>query len=348
MSKGEKQIVAILSILGLALLVSALIVNRGRTARADEDDEEDKPIQMPSRVSVQNGQAVITLDAAAQAHLGLKIETLRLVVARPRVETLAVVLPVDDLANARANYVAAQAKVESIRASLEAARKEDDRLKSLYQNQQGASLKALEAQDALLRSVQADMETAARALDAQAALARLQWGGVVGEWVRNGSPELDSVLNQQQLLVQVTLPPEHTLPDPPSVLLQAPSGAMLTGSAVSPYPRVDPRIQASSYLYRTAAVDGLTPGLSLVARLPVGAAAKGVVVPDAAAVWWQGMAWVYVQTSPRHFVRRVVSTNDHLENGWFTNSLSAGDKIVTVGAQSLLSEEFRSEIQLQE
>jgi membrane fusion protein, multidrug efflux system len=351
MSKDAKRKVAgVLSLLVLAVLVWTVMESGGRAVQArDDDDEEEEAIQAPSRVSVQNGQTVITLDAATQQRMGLKVTTLRTIVARAQIQALAAVLPVDALASLRTNYVAAQAKVQGTRASLEATRKEDDRLKSLYQDDQNASLKALEAQDAALRSDEADMDASERDLAAQAELARLQWGAVIADWVQNGSPELDGILNQQELLVEVTLPPGQPPAAPPSILLETPSGSPAKASLVSVFPRVDPRIQGPSFLYRTPASNGLAPSMSLAARLSVGPAAKGVFVPDAAVMWWQGMAWVYVQTSAEHFVRREVPTSDHLENGWFTSTgLSAQDKIVTVGGQSLLSEEFRSEIETEE
>jgi hypothetical protein len=63
-------------------------------------------------------------------------------------------------------------------------------------------------------------------------------------------------------------------------------------------------------------------------------------------VWWQGYAWVYEQTTPGRFVRRQVPTDSPLESGVFVSrGFSPRDQIVIRGAQTLLSEEFRSQIQ---
>jgi hypothetical protein len=78
-----------------------------------------------------------------------------------------------------------------------------------------------------------------------------------------------------------------------------------------------------------------------VAHLPVGSSLKGVVIPASAIVWSEGKAWVYSQVSPERFSRTPVSTDLPVEDGFFAvQGFSAGDKIVTVGAQALLSEEM--------
>ena len=87
----------------------------------------------------------------------------------------------------------------------------------------------------------------------------------------------------------------------------------------------------------------------MLAYLPIGPTVQGVMIPAAAVVWWQGKAWVYVQTDPNHFVRRELSTETPVPEGWFVGTgLAAGDSIVVRGAQLLLSEEFRAQIQVSE
>ena len=56
--------------------------------------------------------------------------------------------------------------------------------------------------------------------------------------------------------------------------------------------------------------------------------------PVAAIVWFNGNAWYYVQRDSTHFFREKISEN----------LLPSPQKIVVIGAQTLLSEEFRDEI----
>jgi hypothetical protein len=68
---------------------------------------------------------------------------------------------------------------------------------------------------------------------------------------------------------------------------------------------------------------------------------KGLIVPTSAVVWSEGRAWVYKQTAPDHFTRCSVSTDVPAERGFFAaQGFSSGDKVVTQGAQALLSEEM--------
>ena len=103
----------------------------------------------------------------------------------------------------------------------------------------------------------------------------------------------------------------------------------------------------SFFYLAPARPQGLLPGMNVLAYLPIGPPVQGVMVPAAAVVWWQGKAWVYVQTDPNHFVRRELSTETPVPEGWFVGTgLAAGDSIVVRGAQLLLSEEFRAQIQV--
>lgn len=87
--------------------------------------------------------------------------------------------------------------------------------------------------------------------------------------------------------------------------------------------------------------------MNLVALVPVGSLLRGIVIPGSALVWWQGKAWAYEATSPSTFARQEVPTDTPVEGGYFipATTFAPGTKLVTAGAQALLSEEFRSQIQ---
>jgi multidrug efflux pump subunit AcrA (membrane-fusion protein) len=76
-----------------------------------------------------------------------------------------------------------------------------------------------------------------------------------------------------------------------------------------------------------------------------GDAQSGVVVPRNAVLRKDGATWVYVQTGDDEFTRREVSIERPGADGWFvTRGMATGDKVVTVGAQQLLSEEVKGQI----
>ena len=71
---------------------------------------------------------------------------------------------------------------------------------------------------------------------------------------------------------------------------------------------------------------------------------EGVVIPRAAIVRHEGEAFVYVQTGEELFLRKEVELHHPTAKGWFIDEgFKPGDKVVTVGAQQLLSEELKGE-----
>ncbi len=58
-------------------------------------------------------------------------------------------------------------------------------------------------------------------------------------------------------------------------------------------------------------------------------------------------AFVYVQADDTTFARREINLVHPVTGGWFvTSGLNPGDKLVVQGAQTLLSEEMKSQIHL--
>jgi multidrug efflux system membrane fusion protein len=318
-----------------------------RKATPDEDDEEEnEAIHMPSRVSVQNGETVVTLDAETQARAGIAVAGLQTISTGGQVSAPATVISAQDLVGLRNSHVAASAELEKTLANADVARKEYERLKALYENGQNTSQKNLESAEGTLHSNEADVRAAEETLALSGDAVRQSWGDAVARWVTEDAPELKRVLDQSELLVQVTLPADEGRTPPHTLILEF-SGAMRTqATLVSPFPRVDSRIQGLSFLYVARNHPGLAPGSTLTARLGAGPSRTGVLVPEQGVVWWQGKAWVYQQTAPDRFVRRALPTETPVGSGFLvTKGFGVGEKIVLNGAQSLLSEEFRSLIQ---
>ena len=76
---------------------------------------------------------------------------------------------------------------------------------------------------------------------------------------------------------------------------------------------------------------------------PLGPKVDGVLIPARAVVWTEGRAWVYIHQDHEHFSRREISTAIPAQEGWLMdNGFLQGERVVVIGAQLLLSEEFRS------
>jgi len=327
----------------------ALLGSRKETG---EKDKDEKAVAAPSRVATQAGQVVVILQPEEQEKNGIRASSLELVSRKQELTATAVILPAHELINLRNSYVSATAEMEKARASLNVSRREYERLSALYKDEQNASPKAVQAAEGTMQGDQATLKAAEDSLALAQNNVRQQWGEAIGRWLLAASPEFERIVRQQDLLVQVTLPPGVQVGAPPTASLQSPQGKLLKARLISPFPRLDPRIQSPSFLYLTRSEAGIVPGLNLAVLLPAGPMLQGITVAPSAVVWWEGRAWAYVQTSPTQFSRREVPTHSPVNEGWFVPisdrpdaMFKPGERIVINGAQQLLSEEFRSETQ---
>lgn len=345
MSKKSLFVAAASATLAAAVLGTIVQVRR---APADQDDggQNQQAARRPNWLSVPNGETVLTLDAATLSRAQISVVALAAASSRQQLTSPAVVLSSQDLVLQRNAMLAAQTRIEKAEASMAVSRREYERLKALYQDNQNASEKALQAAEGAFKSDGAEAQAGHEDLELQFAAARQAWGNVVAGWVRDGVPELDRIFNQSELLVQVTLATGEASAAASNISIEIPGGKLAPADLISPYPHVDPRVQGPSFLYKAGATPGLAPGVNLVARMPYGSQARGVLVPESAVVWWQGEPWIYRQISPDHFTRRAIPTDTPLGNGYFVGKgLSPGDQIVLKGADWLLSEEFRYQAQ---
>ncbi|HYM74440.1 MAG TPA: hypothetical protein VE377_00555 [Candidatus Dormibacteraeota bacterium] len=329
----------------MATLLTLVFLAGCSTVRDKDNEEGGRGLakKETAQVSIEKGQTILTLDPSTQARLGLETATLTAAVTRAQEVAPAVVLSVQDLATSRKTYVAARTQLDKARVQTEVARQEYTRLKALFEQNQNISQKSLQSMEGVLRADEMDEGSAQQQLKLQESVIRQEWGSVTAKWVVDGSPELERVLDQREALVQVTVPRNESFAVPKAISLDMSGGTRTDASLVSTFPRVDPRIQGRSYLYRTRSQAGLAPGTNLVAHLSVGSSMKGVIMPESAVVWSEGKAWVYLESAKDRFTRRAVATDIPVEAGFFvTQGFSPGGKVVSQGAQSLLSEELLS------
>ena len=74
---------------------------------------------------------------------------------------------------------------------------------------------------------------------------------------------------------------------------------------------------------------------------------KTVLVPRSSLLRHEGKTFVYVEIAPNEFIRKKVQLLTPSSGGWLiSQGVSPGEKTVSVGAQTLLSEELKSQIQV--
>jgi hypothetical protein len=174
------------------------------------------------------------------------------------------------------------------------------------------------------------------------------WGNAIAQ--RNDLPDfVQSLSSLAASLVQLQVPAG----DAPSVL---PNGARLYTLAdetrsleaqlLGPAPSVDPQMQGRGFLLLLSSNSvGLAPGAAVTGYLTLpGDQRTGVLLPRSAVVRFGGTTWIYRQDSDESFVRQNVQLDTPLAKGWFVAAgLKPGDKVVTTGAQQLLSEELKGQ-----
>lgn len=332
----------------LAVVVAGVVLVHGivvSPSRADADDA-DSAAPPPSRVAVKDGVVSLTLDAPAQQNGGIRTAALAERSVRGAVTAYGTILDAAPLTALNNRYLDAKAALRMAEAKLAVSRAAYERAQALYKDRQSISQAQMQSAGGAFEVDEATEAAAQSRLATVVASAQQSWGPVLGQALLAGAPLVDDLIRRRAYLVKVTLSPGAALaqaPETASAILGG--GQRVPLNYVSPATATDPQIQGMTYFYRAPAADGVLPGLNVVASLPVAPAADGVVVPESAVVWLQGKAWLYVRTGADTFTRRPIAPDrPGPDGGYVVTSLSPGTRVVVVGAQMLLSEEFRAQL----
>jgi hypothetical protein len=282
-----------------------------------------------------NGNVSVTLDPDTRKISGLEVQDLTQAQLPQSIKSYGRVLDGGQLATQFAELAAAIANSE-------VSQKELQRLKTLVA-QNNASERALQTAEATATRDQSQVQAL-----------RLRfisvWGKMITE--RSDLPVLvQSLASLSNVLVQLNLSAGETLASAPSGarILPAlstnstPVDAQFAGTA----PTVDPQLQGQGFFFLVSnSSANLLPGAAVTGYITYsGETQTGVLVPRSAIVRFNGMSWVYQQTSDTSFSRIEVHLLQPLAEGWFVRGpLKPGDKVVTLGAQLLLSEELKEQV----
>jgi len=334
-------------LLGIGGVLVAGFVVAKLEQTADTDDEAQ--IQRPTRAVQQDGKTVLSFGVRAQRENGIAVTTVQTEHWREEAQATGIVLQLQPLLDLKTSYNTARMDIAKAQAAAQASDAEYKRLAELNRSSANVSEKAVEAARAAAESDQATLTNAQQSLTVLKDSIELKWGVAVANWLENGSPQLSALVAQREFLVQVTATGGESVTPPHHATMQLPSGAHAEARLLSSLPQLDPRLQAQSFLYIVRAHPGLVPGMNLTVALPTGALRDGVIVPESAVVWWQGQSWCYVEAPAGKFTRVEVPTGNSAPGGWFVSGgITPGTQMATKGAQTLLSEEFRSAIQMDE
>jgi hypothetical protein len=354
--KSERTGRTLLLAVGAAALlcgVAAVVISgfvEGREEAAQEAERE-APIKPALRVVLpEHGEPIITLDSAAQRAIGLETATLKPAKYQDQVRAYGAVLDLTALTTLNTNYVAAVSQLNTAQAKLAASEPAFLRAQALYAKNFG-NLVQVQATEALLLSDRAAVSAAESQVRTLRATAMQEWGPVIGNAMVINGGLIKRLIERMEFLLQITLPPGVSIEIPGTASVEVVGNTSRTEVRyISPATRTDPRIQGLSYFYAAAANSGVLPGMNVRAFLPNGAPVDGIAIPASAVVWWAGRAWVYRRTGEETFSRREIPTDmpEAKDAGFIVPAklLGPDEPIVTAGAQMLLSEEFRSQIQV--
>ena len=280
-----------------------------------------------------NGAVILRLDTATQKLMGLQTAALEPAQLAPELKAYGRVLDISPLAALAAELTTAQAASAASQAEL-------DRLKTLA-TEKNASERALQAAEAAAVRDRTQVESARLRLLAN-------WGSAVAQ--RDDLPAfVQSLGSLASALVELDVPagqPAAALPTGARLFSVADQSNPIAARFLGPAPVADPQLQGRGFLFLVPTNSlPLVPGTAVTGLLELpGAAQPGVALPRPAVVRFNGATWVYRQTADDTFQRTEVRLSCPLEGNWFVpDGLKAEDKVVTVGAQQLLSEELKGQ-----
>lgn len=286
------------------------------------------------------GEVELRLDRETQARLGLRVEPLQSARLSPEIQAYGRVLD-------PAPLLALYSELSVAQTSLVADRAELERLRTLA-GQGNASLRAAQTAAAAARRDEIQISTLKEKF-------LLTYGGAIAR-----RPDQEALIHaldtRAQALARVDLPPGARLSTggPPGEeserwarLASLTQDTPLAARWLGPAPDMDARTQGRGTLWLVETNAGrLVPGEAVTAYLPEpGEPRRGLLVPRAAVVRFEGASWYYAQTGEETFARMPIRLEQPMEDGWFIpGGAEPGRGVVVTGAQVLLSEEFKQQI----
>lgn len=288
----------------------------------------------------ESGMPSVRLTPAAQKASGIEIAQPLAVRAGSEREAQATVLDVEPLFALRAQAQEARAETARLAAQLARSESERERVQALFDDDRNASERTLQTARSQAEQDRAALQAArARERGLQARL--LQGWGTLGTMADEDGrhPDLQALAQRRASLVAVALRGEGEVPA--QMQLRLPDGSdLIDARRLGPAPRNLSFAAGETWLYRTERV--LPTGLRLAARGITGSELLHLV-PNSAVIWYAGLPWIYVRDDdePEEFIRQALPAESQRPDGWLAPSLEDDARVVTRGAQLLLSEELK-------
>lgn len=329
----------------LCLIVAVFVLLAPLTSAETGDDDDDR--HETAAAAMLSGQSVVFLEQDTQALAG--VETITLQPAHFQSEQIAYgkAVNLQPLLELRQRYFNAAAEHSIAKSRFDQADQAIKRLRNLHKNQ-AVSTRKLQQQHSLWLSAKAEYEASGLQLKSIRESSLLDWGKQLSDWALTPeSQQFTDMISGEKTLLQITLPPDQSLPDTTQSIYTARSGQRRMAqkaTLISADPQTDETLQGEAFFFLSD--DKLSSGMRVTAWIPQQQSSlAGVIIPASAVIRHLGQSYVYLKTDKEQFTRRKLSNLIDAETGYFIrDELAPGLQLVTTGAQVLLSEEFRGRI----
>jgi len=298
------------------------------------------PTAPQSDVQTVNGETVVSVSQDVQKASHLEVAPLAFATVQPDSTAWATVVDLQPLFDLRNRLAAARADLDTLTAQAGNSHAQYERSNVLFEDDRNVSQKALQDSRAVMQADQARLKSTTAAVSGLEATLRQQFGDALASASPTSASDLFQRLSSgRAALLRVTLPAGLRDAPPARITVDAPDGRVVAATKLSASPLADPSVQGIPWFY--TADRALPVGTRTSAHVPAPApASRMLVIPEAAIVWYGGQPWAYVQTAQDRFTRRYVPAGSDSEQGFLVSAgFQAGDRVVTQGAQLLLSEE---------
>lgn len=349
MNKKTTLIIALQAVLIVTLFW--VLVFYGKDEYEAYQNEQEEEIESLNRVSTNEGINVVSLTPATQQNSGIQTIKINTAHFQGEIKSFGNVMGIDSLIEAKSRYLNLKSEIAIAKSASTHNLQQYQRLKTLNADDKNVSDQALQAALANVEADKARVSASELQIKNLQTNTKLLWGESLANlaFADNPPPHLANLLARKNVLLQISLPLSSGTPKPGSSVNVTPlneSVEPIQAIYISPATQSDTNGFGKTFYY-SAPGDLLRIGMrvNVVKTSAASKTASGVVIPSNAVVWYAGKAWAYFKTGQDkdqvQFIRKPISTDTEVDEGWFNQGLAEDSEVVVSGAQLLLSEEFK-------
>ncbi len=349
MNKKATLIIALQAILIVTLFW--VLVFYGKDEYEAYQNEQEEEIESLNRVSTNEGINIVSLTPATQQNSGIQTIKINSANFQGEIKSFGNVIAIDSLIEAKSRYLSLKSEIAIARSASTHNLQQYQRLKTLNADDKNVSDQALQAALANVEADKARVSASELQLKNLQTNTKLLWGELLANlaFADNLPTHLANLLARKNVLIQISLPLSSGTPKQGSSVNVTPlneSLAPIQAVYISPATQSDTNGFGKTFYY-SAPGDLLRIGMrvNVVKASAASKTASGVVIPSNAVVWYAGKAWAYFKTGQDkdhvQFIRKPISTDTEVDEGWFNQGIAEDSEVVVSGAQLLLSEEFK-------